>query len=91
MYMRKERERLGLDISHLVLLIMDLFRGEITTTFRNFQTSDDIHISKVPENITNLHHPLDLMVCQTYFKAPKDNNITLNPSILEQLQAKLMI
>ena len=86
--MRKERERLGLDISHLVLLIMDLFRGETTTTISNLQTSDEIQISKVPANLTNLHHPLDLMVFHIDFKAPQDVNITLNPSTLGQLQAK---
>ena len=70
MYMRKERERLGLDICHLVMLILDLFRGETTNTIRNLQTSDESHISKAPANMTNLHHPLDLMVCHTNFKAP---------------------
>lgn len=55
-------------ISHLGLLIMDLFRGETTSTIRNLLTSDKVHIFKVPANMTNLHHPLDLMVCYTSFK-----------------------
>ena len=91
MYMWKERKRLRLDISHLGLWIMDLFRGETTTTIRNSLTSNEIHISKVPANMTNLHHPLDLMVCHTNFKAPEDVDITLHSSTLEQLQAKRII
>ena len=61
-YMRKERERLGLDISHPGLLIIDVFRGQTTASNRNLLLSNDIYFSKVPANMTNLYQPLDLTV-----------------------------
>ena len=61
-YMQKERDRLGLDISHPGLLIMDVFRGQTTTTIRNLLSSNDIYFCKVPANITNIYQPLDLTV-----------------------------
>ena len=61
-YMQKERERLGLDISHPGLLIMDVFRGQTTSNIRNLLASNDIYFTKVPANMTNIYQPLDLTV-----------------------------
>ena len=60
--MRKERERLGLDISHPVLLILDVLMGQTTTTIRNLLESDEIYFSKVPANMANLYQRSDLTV-----------------------------
>ena len=60
--MRKERERLGLDISHPVLLILDVLMGQTTTTIRNLLESDEIYFSKVPANMANLYQSSDLTV-----------------------------
>ena len=46
--MQTENEQLGLDISHQGLLIMDVFKGQTTTTIRNLLASYDIYFSKVP-------------------------------------------
>ena len=54
-YMRKERERLGLHISHPGLLIMDGFTGQKTTTVRILLPSRDIFFSKVLVHMTNLY------------------------------------
>ena len=61
-YMRKERERLGLDISHPGLLIMDVFRGQKNATVRNLLPSRDICFSKVPANMADLYQPPNLTV-----------------------------
>ena len=60
--MRKERERLGVDISHTGLLIMDVMWGQTTTTIRNLLASNIIYFCKVLANMTNLYQPLDLTV-----------------------------
>ena len=53
--MQKERKQLWLDVSHLGLLIMDIFRGPTTTSHRNLLASDEIYFSKVPANMTKLY------------------------------------
>ena len=53
--MRKERERLRLDISHPVLLILDVLMSQTTTTIRNLLKSDEIYFFKVPANMANLY------------------------------------
>ena len=61
--------RLGLDISHPDLLIINVFPGQTTTTNRNLLASNDIYIFlKVPANMTNLYQSLDLTV-NGYVKA----------------------
>lgn len=54
-YMQNERGRLGLDISHPGLLIIDVFRSNTTTTIKNLLGSNDIYFSKVRANMTNLY------------------------------------
>lgn len=54
-YMQNERGRLGLDISHPGLLIIDVFRSNATTTIKNLLGSNDIYFSKVRANMTNLY------------------------------------
>lgn len=61
-YMRKEKERLGLHISHPGLLIMNAFTGQKTTTVRILLPSRDIFFSKVLVNMTNLYQPPILTV-----------------------------
>ena len=60
--MQKERKQLWLDVSHLGLLIMDIFRGPTTTSHRNLLASDEIYFSKVPANMTKLYQSLDVTV-----------------------------
>ena len=54
-YIRKERERFGLDISHPSLLIMGVFRGQPTATIRNLLASNEIYFSKVRAIMTNIY------------------------------------
>ena len=60
LYMRTQREWLGLDIYHPSLLIMLVLRIQTTTAIRKLLTSNDIYVSKVLANIKNLYQPLDI-------------------------------
>ena len=61
-YVVSERERLLLEKDHAALLLMDVFRGQMTRPVLQKLEEHRIFIVRVPPNMTNLFQPLDLTV-----------------------------
>ena len=61
-YIKKERDTLNLSQTHPSLLIMDVFRGQMTSGVLNLLSQNDILLVRVPPNMTHLYQPLDLTV-----------------------------
>ena len=59
-YVVEERERLGSDKSHAALLIMDVFKGQMTDPVLKILSSNNILLQSVPANFTYLFQPLDV-------------------------------
>ena len=69
-YVEKEREKLG-DKSQPALLILDVFRGQMTSEVTTLLQENNIFFVTVPNNMTHLFQPLDLTVngfCKSYLK-----------------------
>ena len=69
-YVEKEREKLG-DKGQSALLILDVFRGQITSQVTTLLQENNIFFVTVPNNMTHLFQPLDLTVngfCKSYLK-----------------------
>ena len=61
-YLKEERKKLRLEISHKGLLIMDVFTGQMTTEVLDVITKNNNVILNVPTNMTKFYQPLDLTV-----------------------------
>ena len=61
-YFRHERENLQLQDDHPALLILDVFSGQMTRVVLDKLQDNNIHLVRVPPNMTNLFQPLDLTV-----------------------------
>ena len=61
-YVISERERLLLEKYHAALLLMDVFRGQMTRPVLQKVEEHRIFIVRVPPNMTNFFQPLDLTV-----------------------------
>ena len=61
-YIQNERKTLRLDADYPALLIMDVFKGQMAPTVLNMFKANNIFLTKVPANMTNLYQPLDLTV-----------------------------
>lgn len=61
-YLEKERASLKLSHLHPSLLIMDVFRGQMTEDVLNTLKENNILLVRVPANMTHLFQPLDLTV-----------------------------
>ena len=71
-YLKEERKKLGLEISHKGLLIMDVFTGQMTTEVLDVITKNNIVVVNVPANMTKFYQPLDLTVnghAKRFFKS----------------------
>ena len=69
-YVQSQRKELGKP-KQAALVIMDLFRGQITDDVISFLRDSNIHYVLVPNNMTQLFQPLDLTVnkhCKSYLK-----------------------
>ena len=69
-HVEKEREKLG-DKSQPALLILDVFRGQMTSEVTTLLQENNIFFVTVPNNMTLLFQPLDLTVngfCKSYLK-----------------------
>ena len=55
----KQRVSLNLDFDHPALLIMDVFKGQMTCAVRELLNENHILLEKVPVNLTYLFQPLD--------------------------------
>ena len=61
-YVEKERASLKLSDKEPALLIMDVFRGQMTEDVLNVLKENNILLVRVPANMTHLFQPLDLTV-----------------------------
>lgn len=59
-YVQKERKKLGLKEDHYALLIMDIFKGQMTPKVLNVLKNNHILLQSVPANFTYLFQPLDV-------------------------------
>ena len=69
-YVKRERENLE-NGSLPALLILDVFRGQMTSEVTNLLLKNNIFIVTVPNNMTHLFQPLDLAVnghCKAFLK-----------------------
>ena len=69
-YVEIEREKLG-DKSQPALLILDVFRGQMTSEVTTLLQENNIFFVTGPNNMTHLFQPLDLTVngfCKSYLK-----------------------
>ena len=77
-YAEKERRRLGLPILHPVILIMDVFKGQMTDAVKEVLKENGILLEKVPANLTYLFQPLDVQGGPNgYVKRMMKNKFTL--------------
>ena len=59
-YVEEERRRLHLSNSHPAVLIMDVFKGQMTDAVKKVLKENRILLEKVPANLTYLFQPLDV-------------------------------
>ena len=59
-YVTTERKWKELDVSHPVLLLMDVYRGQMKVLLKHLENS--IFLVRMPPNVLNLFQPLDLTV-----------------------------
>ena len=70
-YVKEERKRLGRNSDQMALLIIDLFRGQMTEPVLNILKKYNICLIKVPANMTDIFQLLDLTVnrsAKSFFK-----------------------
>ena len=61
-YVVKERRKLNLEETQYAILVMDVFRGQITDPVTEKLQENNILTIRVPANMTNMFQPLDLTV-----------------------------
>ena len=59
-YVKKEKERLGMEKDQAVLLIMDVFKGQIISPVLKVLSNNNILLQSIPANFTYLFQPLDV-------------------------------
>ena len=59
-YVKNQREKLGLQKDHYALLIMDVFKGQMTSKVLKVLKDNHILLQSVPANFTYLFQPLDV-------------------------------
>ena len=59
-YVEEKRRRLHLSNSHPAVLIMDVFKGQMTDAVKKVLKENRILLEKVPANLTYLFQPLDV-------------------------------
>ena len=59
-YVKKERERLGMEKDQAALLIMDVFKGQKTRTVLKVLSNNNILLKSVPANFIYFFQPLDV-------------------------------
>ena len=60
LYVEKQLVSLNLDFDHPALLIMDIFKGQMTCAVRELLNENHILLERVPANLTYLFQPLDV-------------------------------
>lgn len=86
-YVKRERTKLGLSENQYALLILDVFKGQMTEPVTKKMEENRILFVRVPANMTNLFQPLDLTVNGS-FKALMKSKFTewYSKEISKQLQ-----
>ena len=59
-YVKKDRKRLGMEKDQAALLIMDVFKGQMTSPVLKVLSNNNILLQSVPANFTYLFQPLDV-------------------------------
>ena len=59
-YVKKQRQNLSLDPHYPALLIMDVFKDQMTKQVKDLLNENNIKLQKVPANLTYLFQPLDV-------------------------------
>ena len=59
-YVEQQRVSLNLAFDHPALIIMDVFKGQMTCAVRELLNENHILLEKVPANLTYLFQPLDM-------------------------------
>ena len=59
-YVEKQHVSLNLDFDHPALLIMDVFKGQMTCAVRELLNENHIFLEKVPASLTYLFQPLNV-------------------------------
>ena len=62
LYVQNKRKALCLDVDYLAFLIMDVFKGKMTSVVLNMLKANNICLTKVPENMTNFYQLLYVIV-----------------------------
>ena len=60
LYVKKEREQLGMEKDQAALLIMDVFKGQMITPVLKVLSNNNILLQSIPANFTCLFQPLDV-------------------------------
>ena len=60
LYVKKEREQLGMEKDQAALLIMDVFKGQMTSPVLKVLSNNNILLQSIPANFTYLFQPLDV-------------------------------
>ena len=63
-YVKKEKEKLELpkQTALIILIIMNVFKGKMTTSVLQNVASNNIQLVKVPPSITHIYQPLDVIL-----------------------------
>ena len=59
-YVKKQLQNISLDPQYPALLIMDVFKGQMTKQVKDLLNENNIKLQKVPANLTYLFQPLDV-------------------------------
>ena len=59
-YVQKQRNTLKLDAEYPAMLLMDVFKGQMTDPVKEISKRNNIILQKVPANLTYLFQPLDV-------------------------------
>ena len=59
-YVQKQRNTLKLDAEYPAMLLMDVFKGQMTNPVKEISKRNNIILQKVPANLTYLFQPLDI-------------------------------
>ena len=89
-YVKRERANLGLGENQYALLVLDVFKGQMTEPVTKKMKDNHILFVRVPANMTNIFQPLDLTVNGS-FKALMKSKFTewYSKEISKQLQKKI--
>lgn len=59
-YVQNQRKALELDAEYPAMLIMDVFKGQMTNPVKDILKRNNIVLQKVPANLTYIFQPLDV-------------------------------